>query len=62
MSPMKYLNYLRMREACHFLDFTDLKISQISPLVGFDDALYFSRQFSKQMGMSPSQYKSRKKG
>ena len=62
MSPMKYLNYLRMREACHFLDFTDLKISQISPLVGFDDALYFYRQFSKQMGMSPSQYKSRKKG
>lgn len=62
LSPMKYLNCLKMREACHYLDFTDLKINQISSLIGFDDALYFSRQFSKQMGMSPSQYKKRKKG
>ena len=60
--PLRYLNYLRVREACHYLDFTDLKVSQLSPMVGFEDPLYFSRQFSKVMGLSPSAYKARKKG
>lgn len=61
-SPLRYLTYLRMREACHYLDFTDMKISQISPLVGYEDALYFSRQFTKYMGMSPLAYRAKKKG
>lgn len=60
--PLRYLGYLRIQEACRYLDFTDLKISQISPLVGYEDALYFSRQFTKYMGMSPTEYKARKKG
>lgn len=60
--PLRYLNYLRIQEACHYLDFTDMKISQISPLVGYEDSLYLSRQFTKYMGMSPSAYKARKKG
>ena len=60
--PLRYLGYLRIQEACHYLDFTELKISQISPLVGYEDSLYFSRQFTKYMGMSPSEYKSKKKG
>ncbi len=60
--PLKYLGYLRIQEACRYLDFTDLKISQISPLVGFEDSLYFSRQFTKYMGISPSGYRARKKG
>lgn len=60
--PLRYLGCLRMREACRYLDFTDMKISQISPLVGFEDALYFSRQFTKHMGLSPTEYKARKKG
>ncbi len=61
-SPLKYLTLIRIREACHYLDYTDLKMSQISPLVGFDDALYFSRQFKKYMGISPSEYRKKKKG
>ncbi|MCD8318496.1 MAG: AraC family transcriptional regulator [Paraprevotella sp.] len=60
--PLRYLGCLRMQEACRYLDFTDLKISQISPLVGYEDSLYFSRQFTKYMGISPSEYKAKKKG
>lgn len=60
--PLKYLNYLRIQEACHYLDFTDMKINQISPLVGLEDTGYFSRLFTKVMGISPTVYKARKKG
>lgn len=61
-SPLKYLTYLRIQEACHYLDFTNLKINQISPIVGYEDPLYFSRLFTKTMGMPPTVYKEKKKG
>ncbi|MCC8172063.1 MAG: AraC family transcriptional regulator [Parabacteroides sp.] len=61
-SPLRYLTYLRIQEACHYLDFTNLKINQISPLVGYEDSLYFSRLFTRTMGMPPSAYKAKKKG
>lgn len=60
--PLRYLTHLRVQEACHYLDFTNMKINQISPLVGFEDPLYFSRLFTKTMGISPSEYKAKKKG
>ncbi len=61
-SPLRYLTHLRIQEACHYLDFTSLKVNQISPLVGFEDSLYFSRLFTKTMGVSPSGYRAQKKG
>ena len=61
-SVIQEMSGMEINEACRYLDFTDLKISQISPLVGYEDALYFSRQFTKYMGMSPTEYKARKKG
>ena len=36
---------------------TDLRINQICYKVGFEDSLYFSRLFSKMMGISPSEYR-----
>lgn len=60
-SPLRYLTQLRIREACRYLDTTDLKVNQISPLVGIEDALYFSRMFTKTMKMSPLAYRMRKK-
>jgi len=61
-SPLQYLNHLRIQKACQLLDFTDMKINQISPKVGFEDALYFTRIFKKNMGLSPSEYRDQKKG
>lgn len=62
LPPLKYLNHLRIQEACHYLAKSDLKISQISPLVGINDALYFSRLFTRIMKMTPSAYRMSKKG
>lgn len=61
-SPLRYLTHLRIQKACHLLDFTDMKIIQICPKIGYDDAFYFTRIFKKTMGMSPSEYRLQKKG
>jgi YesN/AraC family two-component response regulator len=61
-SPLQYLNMLRIRKACQYLDNTNMKINQIAPLVGIDDNFYFSRLFTKVMGITPSQYRTDKKG
>lgn len=57
MSPMSYLLRLRMERAKLLLA-GDLTIEQIASSVGFTDALYFSKQFRKWYGTSPTQYRS----
>ncbi|MDP4271986.1 MAG: AraC family transcriptional regulator [Bacteroidota bacterium] len=61
-SPLNYLIQLKIQEACHHLDFTDLKINQICMMIGFEDPFYFSRLFTKTMGISPTEYRKKKKG
>lgn len=56
-SPLSYFNNLKVEHACELLLHTNLKINQICFRVGFDDSLYFSRLFSKTMGVSPRQYR-----
>ena len=40
----------------------DVKVNQISAKLGINDAYYFSRLFCKIMGMSPKEYRAKKKG
>lgn len=61
-SPLNYLSQLKIQQACHFLDFSDMKINQISMMIGFEDPFYFSRIFTKTMGVSPSDYRKKMKG
>ena len=56
-SSMNYFIHLKIQEACHHLDFSYIKINQVSMLVGFEDPFYFSRIFTKTMGSSPSDYR-----
>ncbi len=59
-SPLNYFNRLKVQLACKFLVTTDLKINQICSKVGIDDSYYFSRLFSKIVGISPKQYRKAK--
>lgn len=59
-SPSKYLAQLRLEKACRYLEETEMKVNQISPLVGFDDPLYFSRLFTNYLKQSPTQYRESK--
>lgn len=61
-APLAYFNLLRIQQACFMLDNTDMKINQISYKIGMEDSYYFSRLFSKIMGMSPRDYRRERKG
>lgn len=62
ISPLNYFIQLKIQSSCHYLDFSDLKINQICMMFGFSDPFYFSRIFTKTMGVSPSDYRKLKKG
>ena len=46
-----------MQKASQFLHFTALRNKEIAVKVGVDDAYYFSRLFTKTMGISPKAYR-----
>ncbi|WP_135555071.1 AraC family transcriptional regulator [Paenibacillus cymbidii] len=56
MSPMNFLLKLRMERARTLL-MEPLTIEQVASSVGFADSLYFSKQFRKWYGLSPSEYR-----
>lgn len=56
-SPLSYFNLLKVKKACELLEMTDMKINQICCKVGIDDSYYFSRLFTKTVGISPKKYR-----
>ncbi|MDR1624800.1 MAG: AraC family transcriptional regulator [Tannerellaceae bacterium] len=56
-SPMHYFLRLKIERACQFLLNTRMKVNQISFKLGFEDQFYFSRIFTKVMGVSPKKYR-----
>lgn len=59
-SPIVYFNHLKIQHACQYLHFTTLRINEISLKVGIEDPYYFSRMFTKMMGISPLEYRNKK--
>lgn len=57
MAPINYFIRIKIRESCRYLRLTQLKIVDIAHRFGFDDPAYYSRTFSKIMGMSPKSYR-----
>jgi len=55
--PAQYLLTLRMNNAVSLLETTDYNVTEISAIIGYDNALYFSRLFKKHKGVSPSEYR-----
>jgi AraC-like DNA-binding protein len=59
-SPIEYFNHLKIQKACQYLLFTDLRIKEIADQLGLADPYYFSRLFSKLMGISPIEYRTKR--
>ena len=57
LSPMDYLNKVRIKNASDLLVRSDMSIIEISRLCGFEDNNLFSRRFKAFFNLTPSQYR-----
>jgi two-component system response regulator YesN len=53
----EYLKYIRIQNAKALLKHVNLKIYEIAERVGYNDYKYFTLQFKKITGMSPTEYR-----
>jgi AraC family transcriptional regulator, arabinose operon regulatory protein len=58
VTPLRYLNRLRMDVAGALLKETALSVKAVGERLTFDDPYYFSRMFRQHHGVSPAQYRS----
>jgi len=54
--PIRYLQKLRIYEAAQLLTTTDMPITQICNIVGYNDASYFAKIFKRSMNATPRDY------
>lgn len=54
-----YLAYYRMQMAMNLLKDCRVKVYEVADQVGYSDTAYFSAQFKKILGVSPSEYQDR---
>lgn len=57
LSPIQYLNEVRLKTACGLLEKTDLSISDISSTIGFSSPSYFTQSFHKKYNITPIKYR-----
>lgn len=53
----KYIQGLRINQACQLLRHTDNTVSYIAEALGYCDLFYFSNIFKKHTGLSPTKYR-----
>lgn len=56
-SPRDYLIYYRMCKATNLLKVTNLSVETVAVSVGYRDQFHFSKEFKKNVGYSPSEYR-----
>lgn len=57
MTPIDYLNYYRVNKSAQLLRETNLEISAVAGLAGFNNISYYNRTFRKYMHSSPGEYR-----
>lgn len=60
MTPIAYLNKLRMEQAVSLLASTDLPVADIARMTGFESSGYFAKVFKRIVGGTPSEYRESK--
>lgn len=57
VSPMKYMNMLKLEKAKSMLENTDAPINEVMTGAGYYDAAYFSKLFKSATGCSPKKFR-----
>ena len=58
-SPLEYIKKRRIEIACQLLSTGLYNVTQVAERAGFDSVSYFSAEFRRLTGQTPSQYQSR---
>jgi AraC family transcriptional regulator len=56
IAPSDFVRSLRIGKVAELLLDTEMTLDQIATCCGYENGLYLSRVFSKNMGVSPSKY------
>ncbi len=59
MTPVEYVNFVRVKKACELIDKTDISMEDVAEKVGFITPSTFNRNFKRIIGTSPYQWKKR---
>lgn len=59
MTPVEYINFVRIKKACDLIDKTDISMEEVAEKVGFVTPSTFNRNFRRIIGTSPYQWKKR---
>lgn len=57
ISPIQYITNLRINAALDYLNNTNLKINDISAMVGYPDQTYFTKVFKRVTGKNPTDFR-----
>lgn len=57
MSPLRFINRVRIHEACHLMNKTNLPLVAIAQDTGFCDQSHFTKEFIKVMKTTPRNYR-----
>ena len=60
LSPLQYLQNIRLSQAMELLLDENLQVAEIATLVGFEDPNYFTRLFRQRTGQTPTQFRAGK--
>lgn len=55
-TPVNFIKQIRLKRACHLLQKNQMYISEVAYMTGFSNHKYFSKCFSREYGMSPTEY------
>jgi signal transduction histidine kinase/ligand-binding sensor domain-containing protein/AraC-like DNA-binding protein len=55
-TPVNFIKKIRLKRAAQFLKKNDIYISEVAYMTGFNNQKYFGKCFSKEYGMSPTEY------
>lgn len=55
MTPIEYVNFVRVKKACELIDKTDISMEDVAEKVGFVTPSTFNRNFRRIIGTSPYQ-------
>ncbi len=59
MTPVEYVNFVRIKKSCELIDKTDISMEDVAEKVGFITPSTFNRNFRRIIGTSPYQWKKR---